>query len=142
MNDTRYYQELFGVSREQLRTLTATALRHGGDYSDLYFEYTTFFNLLLKDGVVSSGGFHTDFGVGIRVLKGEKTGYAYSENTEMPDMIKAAKAASAIALGASGTRTYMASENREQNLYPMKSNWRDIEASTFPKSRAGSRPNT
>ena len=131
MNDTRYYQELFGVSREQLRTLTATALRHGGDYSDLYFEYTTFFNLLLKDGVVSSGGFHTDFGVGIRVLKGEKTGYAYSENTEMPDMIKAAKAASAIALGASGTRTYMASENREQNLYPMKSNWRDIEASTF-----------
>ena len=107
MNESTYYQELFGVTREQLRTLTATALSHGGDYSDLYFEYTTFFNLLLKDGVVSSGGFHTDFGVGIRVLKGEKTGYAYSENTEMPDMLAAAKAASAIAVGTTACREYM-----------------------------------
>ena len=131
MNETTYYQELFGVTREQLRTLTATALSHGGDYSDLYFEYTTFFNLLLKDGVVSSGGFHTDFGVGIRVLKGEKTGYAYSENTEMADMLKAAKAASAIALGADGKRTYKASENKAHDLYPMKKNWRDMEASAF-----------
>ena len=131
MNETRYYQELFGVTREQLRTLTATALSHGGDYSDLYFEYTTFFNLLLKDGVVSSGGFHTDFGVGIRVLKGEKTGYAYSENTEMADMLKAAKAASAIALGADGKRTYKASENKAHDLYPMEKNWRDMEASAF-----------
>ena len=131
MNETRYYHELFGVTREQLRTLTATALSHGGDYSDLYFEYTTFFNLLLKDGVVSSGGFHTDFGVGIRVLKGEKTGYAYSENTEMADMLKAAKAASAIALGADGKRTYKASENKAHDLYPMKKNWRDMEASAF-----------
>ena len=131
MNESTYYQELFGVTREQLRTLTATALSHGGDYSDLYFEYTTFFNLLLKDGVVSSGGFHTDFGVGIRVLKGEKTGYAYSENTEMADMLKAAKAASAIALGADGKRTYKASENKAHDLYPMKKNWRDMEASAF-----------
>ena len=78
MNCRQYYFDTFGVTRPQLEELTAIALRHGGDYADLYFEYTTYFNLLLKDGVVSSGGFHTDFGVGIRVLKGEKTGYAYS----------------------------------------------------------------
>ena len=101
MNSKQYYLDIFKVTEAQLQSLTATALSHGGDYSDLYFEHTTFFNLLLKDGVVSSGGFHTDFGVGIRVLKGEKTGYAYSENTEMPDMVKAAQAASAIASGAS-----------------------------------------
>ena len=71
-----HYLNIFKVSEAQLQTLAATALAHGGDYSDLYFEHTTYFNLLLKDGVVSSGGFHTDFGVGIRVLKGEKTGYA------------------------------------------------------------------
>ena len=106
MNDKTYYLNIFKVSEPQLQTLTATALTHGGDYCDLYFEHTTFFNLLLKDGVVSSGGFHTDFGVGIRVLKGEKTGYAYSENTEMTDMLNAARAASAIATGSSaGGRT-------------------------------------
>lgn len=85
------YLNIFKVTEPQLQTLAATALAHGGDYCDLYFEHTTFFNLLLKDGVVSSGGFHTDFGAGIRVLKGEKTGYAYSENTEMADMLKAAE---------------------------------------------------
>ena len=86
MNNISYYLNLFQVTERQLQTLVATALSHGGDYSDLYFEHTTFFNLLLKDGVVSSGGFHIDYGVGIRVLKGEKTGYAYSENTEMADI--------------------------------------------------------
>ena len=104
MNTDRYYLDLFKVTQPQLEKITATALSHGGDYADLYFEHTTFFNLLLKDGVVSSGGFHTDYGVGIRVLNGEKTGYAYSENTEMADMLKAAEAASAISLGTSGGR--------------------------------------
>ena len=76
MNTKQYYKDIFKVSEEQLKSLTDIALAKGGDFSDLYFEHTTYFNLLLKDGVVSSGGFHTDFGVGIRVLKGEKTGYA------------------------------------------------------------------
>ena len=74
MNNTQYYLDTFGTSQCELERVTAAALSRGGDYCDLYFEYTTFFNLLLRDGVVSSGGFHTDHGVGIRVLKGEKTG--------------------------------------------------------------------
>jgi len=114
-----------------LQKLTAAALSHGGDFCDFYFEHTTFFNLLLKDGVVSSGGFHTDFGVGIRVLKGEKTGYAYSENTEMADMMKAAEAASVIAAGTSGNREYRPVADRRTDLYPMKSNWRECSAASF-----------
>lgn len=131
MNSRQHYLDIFKVSEPQLQTLAATALSHGGDFCDMYFEHTTFFNLLLKDGVVSSGGFHTDFGVGIRVLKGEKTGYAYSENTEMKDMIKAAEAASSIALGASGNRTYLPVNDKIYDLYPMKRNWRDCSAASF-----------
>ena len=132
MNDRTYYLNIFKVSEPQLQTLTATALAHGGDYCDLYFEHTTFFNLLLKDGVVSSGGFHTDFGVGIRVLKGEKTGYAYSENTEMTDMLNAARAASAIATGSSaGGRTYAKVADRKSDFYPMKENWRAKGSDSF-----------
>lgn len=118
------YLNIFKVSQENLRALTETALTYGGDYADLYFENTTYFNLLLKDGVVSSGGFHTDFGVGIRVLKGEKTGYAYSESTEMPDMLKAAKAAGVIASGISGRRTYGSVCDRKLDVYPVKEDWR------------------
>lgn len=131
MSIRQYYLDLFKVTEAQLNTLVATALSNGGDFSDLYFEYTTYMNLLLKDGVVSSGGFHTDYGVGIRVLKGEKTGYAYSENTEMTDMMKAAKAASAIALGASGGRCYAAVTDRRYDLYPMIRNWREAGADEF-----------
>lgn len=131
MSIRQYYLDLFKVTEAQLNTLVATALSNGGDFSDLYFEYTTYMNLLLKDGVVSSGGFHTDYGVGIRVLKGEKTGYAYSENTEMTDMMKAAKAASAIALGASGGRCYAAVTDRRYDLYPMVRNWREAGADEF-----------
>ena len=122
--DFRYYSDIFKVSQENLRRLTETAIRRGGDFADLYFENTTYFNLLLKDGVVSSGGFHTDFGVGIRVLKGEKTGYAYSESTEIADMLKAAEAAAVIAEGSTGSRTYGAVENRKLDVYPVKEDWR------------------
>ena len=69
MNDFNYYSDIFKITEEGLRAITCTALERGGDFADLYFENTTYFNLLLKDGMVSSGGFHTDFGVGIRVLK-------------------------------------------------------------------------
>ena len=131
MNTERYYLDLFKVTRAQLEKTTATALSHGGDFCDLYFEHTTFFNLLLKDGVVSSGGFHTDYGVGIRVLKGEKTGYAYSENTAMEDMVKAAQAASAIALGADSSRIYAAVAEKKEYYYPAEMNWRDMAADAF-----------
>ncbi len=131
MNTKQYYLDIFKVSEGQLKTLTDTALSKGGDFADLYFEYTTYFNLLLKDGVVSSGGFHTDFGVGIRVLKGEKTGYAYSENTEMHDMLEAAKAASAIAVGTCACREYMPVVDKTYNLYPVKQNWRERSAENF-----------
>ena len=131
MNTKQYYLDIFKVSEGQLKTLTDTALSKGGDFADLYFEYTSYFNLLLKDGVVSSGGFHTDFGVGIRVLKGEKTGYAYSENTEMPDMLAAAKAASAIAVGTTACREYMPVVDKTFDLYPVQNNWRDGSAENF-----------
>ena len=122
---------MFNVTEEGLQTLVAAALSKGGDYSDLYFEHTTYFNLNLKDGVVSSGGFHTDYGVGIRVLKGEKTGYAYSENLEMSEMLKAAKAASAIAQAGGRSLNYCATEDRKLDLYNMQSNWREVETSVF-----------
>ena len=131
MKMQNYYLNIFNITETQLRQLTSKALSRGGDFADLYFEHTTFFNLNLKDGVVSSGGFHTDYGVGIRVLKGEKTGYAYSENPEFAEMLKAAEAASAIAEAGGRSLSYQVVPDRKLDLYPMKDNWRDMEASIF-----------
>ncbi|MBQ9889408.1 MAG: TldD/PmbA family protein [Bacteroidales bacterium] len=97
INTENYYLETFGVSRSLMEELAAEGLRTGGDYSDLFFESTWGSSLMFKDGEVTYGGFNVDYGVGIRVLKGEKTGYAYSESTSRDAMISAARAAGAIA---------------------------------------------
>lgn len=126
-----HYLNIFKVEQTHLESLMQIASGYGADYADLYFENTTYFNLMLKDGIVSSGGFHTDFGVGIRVLKGEKTGYAYSESTDIADMTKAAKAAAMIAAGQVATKQYPKVENKVLDIYPMQINWREQGADKF-----------
>ena len=76
MNKNTSLSETFALSSRELETLVAEALRGGGNYCDLYFEHTTISSLMLRDGEVSSGGHHLDYGCGTRVLSGEKTGYA------------------------------------------------------------------
>lgn len=148
--ENRDFHEIFHVTAAQLDRLTAAALGQGGCYADLYFEYTTYNELTLRDGEVSSGGFHVDYGVGIRVLNGEKTGYAYSENTSMADMLAAAKAAAMIAQGngaGSGNhigvlgnaggpdRRSLAASHAAcfpaTDLYPMGKAWRDADMASF-----------
>ena len=143
----QHYLDLFQVGESQLDTLVAEALRHGGDYCDLYFENTTYGNLTLRDGIVNAAGRHIDYGVGIRVLCGEKTGYAYAESTAMPDMLASARAASAIADGtstfyehsvqadANGSRLvgrrFRGEPNPAADRYPVRIPWRSTEASTL-----------
>ncbi len=128
MNNIQYYLDTFSITPSQLQAITQEGLAKGGDFCDLYFEYTTYLNLTLRDSEVSSGGLYNDFGVGIRVLKGEKTGYAYSESTNLDDMLKAARAASTIAYSSGDSRAYAGVVDRKLNLYPMVSNWRDAQA--------------
>ena len=100
------YLDAFGMSAEQLQALVAEGLRSGGDWCDLFFEDTSYSELMLRDGEVSAGGSHIDYGCGIRVLCGEKTGYAYAERTDMPSLLAAARSAAAISqAGVASLRT-------------------------------------
>ena len=92
------YLAHFGVTPGQLEALVAEGLRSGGNWCDLFFEDTSYSELVLRDGEVSSGGSHIDYGCGIRVLCGEKTGYGYAESTDYAALLSAARSASAIAL--------------------------------------------
>ena len=92
------YLNTFGVTPEQLQALIAEGLRGGGDWCDLFFEDSSYTELMLRDGEVSAGGSHIDYGCGIRVLCGEKTGYGYAESTDYSALLSAARSASAIAL--------------------------------------------
>ena len=143
----QHYLDIFRVDVPRLDALIAEALRQGGDYCDLYFENTTYGNLVLRDGAVTSGGRHIDFGVGVRVLSGEKTGYAYSESTAQADMLACARAASAIADGTSAFyehsvpaaangsrlvgRRFRGAPNPAADRYPVEIHWRTAESATL-----------
>lgn len=130
----------FSLTEEQLRALVAEGLREGGDWCDLYFEDTTYNDLLLRDGEVGSGGYHVDFGCGIRVLKGDKTGYAYRESTDFTSLLTAARAAASIA-SASSTGNFPSSalNNPKRNIcaaeginfYPVRDDWNKASAAMF-----------
>ncbi|MCR4823924.1 MAG: TldD/PmbA family protein [Bacteroidales bacterium] len=132
--------ERFGVSEEQLRALVAEGLKAGGDWCDLYFEDTAYRSLLLRDGEVGSGGYHVDFGCGIRVLKGEKTGYAYAETTDFASLRSAARAAGSIAAAASphggqpsgrSRGTAIKSDAAGVDFYPELRSWEQAETAGF-----------
>ena len=128
--DKNFYLNLFQVSEAQLERLAAEGLKGGGSYCDLFFENTSYNDLLLRDGIVSSGGFHIDYGVGIRVLKGDKTGYAYSESTDSRSMAEAALAASKIAEGATGTTAAIRRRivTAPKDRYSYEYDWRSSDA--------------
>ena len=119
------FLELFGVTQEDLKMLINTALAEGGDYADLYFEHSIANELALRDKQVNAVGSHIDYGVGIRVISGDQTGYAYSEITTMPKMLDAARTAAKIAT--SNTQKYIAPQNvtllEGNNVYPIAKGW-------------------
>lgn len=119
------YLNFFGVTQENLQELIGIALSKGGEYADLFFEHSVINELTLRDGEVNAAGTHIDYGVGIRVVKGEKTGYAYSEITTMPLMRKAALTAAQIAdqQTASVDVTGKFKLLKGDNLYPIGKNW-------------------
>ena len=136
INDKRYYLDTFRVTEDDLRSLAAEGLRSGGDFCDLFFENTSYRDILLRDGEVSSGGFHIDYGIGIRVLCGEKTGYAYSESTDPASMRAAARAAAAITAGCAVGGDRRTSDHRHfgrpnpaADRYPMQMDWRTADIS-------------
>ena len=134
MKKSNDYLNLFGVSTAQMQALIAEGLRSGGDWCDLFFEDTSYSELLLRDGEVSSGGSHIDYGCGIRVLKGEKTGYAYAESTDYAALLSAARSASAISIKGGGSVPPNRCNNTGQHrtsFYSQEQDWREAEAAQF-----------
>ncbi len=70
---------------------------HKLDYADLYFQYSRYESWSLEEGIVKSGSFNIDQGVGVRAISGDKTAFAYSDDISMPALMDAAAATRAIA---------------------------------------------
>ncbi|OJU47899.1 MAG: peptidase U62 [Bacteroidales bacterium 45-6] len=118
----------FGVSVEDLKKVLAAALEKGGGYADLYFQHTRNNQISLRDGEVNRAASNVDYGVGIRTVAGDQTGYAYVENTLPEDMIRAARTAAGIA--ATTTKPSLEiklTEKHFHNFYPIEIPWESVD---------------
>ena len=95
----RFFFERYGLSETGLERYLAAALSEGGNYADLYFEHTTSTSIMLDESLVKSASEGISVGCGVRVVSGEQTGYAYSDDLEPERILKAAKIAARIASG-------------------------------------------
>ena len=119
------YMEHFEVTATQLQKVLAAALEKGADYADLYFEHTVSNSASLQDKQVNSAYSNIAFGVGVRVLKGDQTGFAYAENTSMGSMLRAAKTAASIADSSSSWKNPAIEEMVPPSYYNISSSWED-----------------
>lgn len=116
----------FRVTTEDIQKVLNEALAKGGDYADLYFEHTINGSISLRDGEVNRTSSNIDYGVGVRVVVGEQTGYAYVENTTLADMLKAAKTAAGIAHTLKQSDSINITEKHFANYYKINKSWQDV----------------
>ncbi|MFT3700318.1 MAG: metallopeptidase TldD-related protein [Kofleriaceae bacterium] len=87
------------IDAQLANRLLGHALEAGGDYADIYFEFRVSADYVLEDEQVKTLGRGITLGLGVRVMKGDATGYAYTEDLAWEKMQHAAKTAGQIAAG-------------------------------------------
>ncbi|MBI3210521.1 MAG: metalloprotease TldD [Candidatus Solibacter usitatus] len=112
-----FFVRKFGLTGRDLERYLSEALSRGGDYADLYFEYLTTTSVSLDESIIKGATQGVSLGVGIRVISGEKTGYAYSDDLSPEKILKAARVAACIANGPSKEMIAGLEENPKRALY-------------------------
>lgn len=113
----------FGVTEASVRKVMARALEGGGAWCDLYFERKTTHHLSLEDHAVNRATSTSEIGLGVRVVRGVETGYAYTESLDLPSMLEAAAAAASVSKGAARAVPAAFRVGRLPSLYPVKTPW-------------------
>ncbi|HET7662895.1 MAG TPA: DNA gyrase modulator, partial [Rhodanobacteraceae bacterium] len=91
-----------GLAVSDLERVFAQLTGPSVDAADLYFQHSRSESWALEDGIVKSGSHAIEQGVGVRAIAGEKTGFAYSDDIVLPQLLDAAGAARAIARDGNG----------------------------------------
>ncbi len=95
----------FGLDESHLQRALAEIRQHRVDDADLYFQTTRSEGWSLEEGIVKSGSFSIDQGVGVRAVSGEKTAFAYSDDISMASLLDAARTVRSIAAASRSAST-------------------------------------
>ena len=107
----------FDLETQKLERVFGTLATRKVDYADLYFQYSRFEGWSLEEGIVKSGSFNIEQGVGVRAVSGEKTAFAYSDEISFGALQDAAKATRAIASAGQARRVKAAARKVPVPLY-------------------------
>jgi TldD protein len=101
----------------RLQSVFGQIMAHHVDYADLYFQYSRSESWSLEEGIVKSGSFNIDQGVGVRAVSGEKTAFAYSDDITFNALQSAAQATRAIGRQGGNGSTAIARRGALRALY-------------------------
>ena len=118
-NPDRFFFEHYGLTNQDLESYLSAALSAGGDYADLYFEYLTSTSLMVDESMVKSASQGISAGCGVRVISGERTGYAYTDDLSPERILHAARTAALIASAPAKTPVTGFQQKPARSLYPV-----------------------
>jgi TldD protein len=109
----------FGLNESHLTRALAEITAHKVDDADLYFQYTRSEGWSLEEGIVKTGSFSIDQGVGVRAISGEKTAFAYSDDISEASLLDAARTVRSISAQGQQKRARVASTKiaKSRSLY-------------------------
>jgi len=108
-----------GIDESDLDRVFGQLLGHAVESGDLYFQSTRYESWLLEDGIVKEGSYSIEQGAGVRAISGDKTGFAYSDEIQLPALLQASTAARAIARHGTTGRLQAWQVSRGNALYPV-----------------------
>jgi TldD protein len=96
------YVDHFGLGPADLRAVLAEALSSGGDFAEIFMEHRTYDFVNMEEDIVKETAESVSLGMGIRVLRGDRTGFGYTNDFSLDKVRKTARTAAAIARGRGG----------------------------------------
>ncbi len=123
-----YFSTSFGVSETTIHKAMSVALSKGGEFADLFFQHQTRSFMRLEDGDVNQAYTSVDLGVGVRVVVGDQTGFAFTEELTPDSILKAAATAASIAQGDARRTPEAYKISGTSNYYPIEVAWEEVGA--------------
>lgn len=114
------FEDRFHLSAEDIQKILRIALSRGGDFADLYFEYRAYSFINMEEDIIKETAESISLGLGIRVISGEKTGYAYTNDLSSDRIRKAALSAAAISSASASAGPSRLLSKRPTSMQPSR----------------------
>lgn len=122
-----YFDTNFGVGPETVRSVLGAATSRGATFAELYFQHRTLLHLGLRDHLIDRATKAVDLGVGVRVVEGDRVGYAFTEDLSAASMLEAARTAASIASGQPSKAPADLTPTTLPSYYDTSYDWGEVE---------------